>query len=245
MAELGRILIADDEETFLFRTADVLRKEGYECSCALDVETATDMLARSDYDLLIADLRIAGHPDLKFIKGLPEIATGLPVILVTAYPSADSAIEALRLPAAAYLVKPFYFSELLAQTEAAIERFRIYRTVRQAQQRLPDWQQELEYLEFTLRRSPTSATRVSVNTFVTLTLNHIVSALADLQRLTEALTQSPAKPQTCHLLACPKLETLGEAMRDAVNVLEKTKGSFKSKELGELRRKLQTTVGTI
>jgi DNA-binding response OmpR family regulator len=51
--KLGRILITDDEETFLNSTADLLRREGYECDCASDAETAIGMLKTSRYDLLI------------------------------------------------------------------------------------------------------------------------------------------------------------------------------------------------
>ena len=93
MSELGRILIADDEETFLMSTADLLRNEGFECDCAPDATSAAQMLRSGDHDLLIADIKMPGNFELEFIRDLPQIAEGLPVILVTGYPTLDTAIQ--------------------------------------------------------------------------------------------------------------------------------------------------------
>ena len=120
MVEPGRILIADDEESFLYSTADVLRREGYECSCASDARAATEMLKEDGYDLLIADIKMQGNSDLEFIKALPQIAEGMPVILVTGYPYLNSAIDSIQLPVVAYLVKPFELNELLMRVKDII-----------------------------------------------------------------------------------------------------------------------------
>jgi len=127
MVEPRRILIADDEESFLYSTADILRREGYECSCASDARAAMEMLKEESYDLLIADIKMQGNSDLEFIKNLPQIAEGLPVILVTGYPSLNSAIESIQLPVVAYLVKPFELNDLLVRVkDAVIEEFPIH-----------------------------------------------------------------------------------------------------------------------
>ena len=133
MAEAGRILIADDEDSFLYSTADVLRREGYQCDCACDAVMAKTMLAMESYDLVIADIMMEGNSHLEFIKELPRIAGGVPVILVTGYPSLGSAIESIQLPVVAYLVKPFELDDLLSQVKNAIqdkERLRIRRMER-------------------------------------------------------------------------------------------------------------------
>lgn len=100
----GRILITDDEETFLHSTAALLQQEGYECTCAIDIKTALEHLNASHYDLFIADIKMPGNPDLEFIRTIPQVAEGLPVILVTGYPSLRSAIDSLELPVSAYLL---------------------------------------------------------------------------------------------------------------------------------------------
>ena len=130
MVEPRRILIADDEESFLYSTADILRREGYDCSCASDARAATEMLRKESYDLLIADIKMQGNADLEFIKALPQIADGMPVILVTGYPSLNSAIESIQLPVVAYLVKPFELNELLVRVKDVITGKGLFKTRR-------------------------------------------------------------------------------------------------------------------
>ncbi len=130
MVEPRRILIADDEETFLYSTADILRREGYDCSCASDARAATEMLRMESYDLLIADIKMQGNADLEFIKALPQIADGMPVILVTGYPSLNSAIESIQLPVVAYLVKPVELKELLVRVKDVITGKGLFKTRR-------------------------------------------------------------------------------------------------------------------
>ena len=120
MAKLGRILIVDVEETFLHSTADLLRKEGYECDCVLDAKTAVEILRKTRYDLLIAVIKIPGNSDLEVIKELPQIAAGLPVILVTDNPPLNSAIQSIQPLVVAYLLKPFELNDLLVQVKDAM-----------------------------------------------------------------------------------------------------------------------------
>jgi DNA-binding NtrC family response regulator len=111
--DAGRILIADDEATFRRATAQLLEREGYRCDEAADALTAVQHLTSATYDLLIADVRMPGNMRLELVEEMPMLAPGVPVILVTAYPSFTSGQRALDLPVVAYLVKPFEFAELL------------------------------------------------------------------------------------------------------------------------------------
>jgi CheY-like chemotaxis protein len=101
MSELGRILIADDEERFMHSTAAFLRQEGYECACAPDAATVAAMLREDPYDLLIADIKMPGNRNLELIRELSHRAEELSVILVTGCPSLQSAIQSIRLPVVA------------------------------------------------------------------------------------------------------------------------------------------------
>ncbi len=136
MAELGRILIADDEETFLYSTANLLRGEGYECDCASDSKTVVEMVKASRYDVLITDINMPGNSELELLKDISKIDKGMAVILVTGYPSVNSAIRSIQLRVEAYMVKPLKFDELLAQVKASIERTRTYHAVCNTKQRL-------------------------------------------------------------------------------------------------------------
>lgn len=106
-------MLADDEETFLYSTCELLRRSGFRCDRAPNAATAAALLREQKYDLLIADVKMPGNAELELIRELPQLARNLPVILVTGYPPIDSAAVEMRLPVMAYLIKPFDFSELL------------------------------------------------------------------------------------------------------------------------------------
>lgn len=122
MSQHPRLLLADDEETFLKATAELLRDEGFECDCAMDGFQALEILAVQRHDLLIADLQMPGNTQFELVEQAAQIAPMLPMILVTGYPSLGSAIRAVELPLVAYLVKPFDFDDLLKHIRKAIRR---------------------------------------------------------------------------------------------------------------------------
>ncbi len=241
-SQLGRILVADDEETFLHSTADLLRREGYHCDTAVDASSAADMLRENEYDLLIADIKMPGNPELELVQDMPSIANGMPVILVTGYPSLDSAIQSIQLPVAAYMVKPIDLAELLTQIQVAVGRYRLFLTIGRVQGRLKQWQGELDETEKLMRQSPAGMAAVPVETFLDMTLSNIVASLSDLRNLTEAILKHKETESVCHLLGCPRPAAFTRAMRDVIDVLKKTKSAFKSRELGQLRDKLERMV---
>jgi CheY-like chemotaxis protein len=242
MAKLARILIADDEPTFLRSTADLLIREGYECDTAPDAPTAAEMLKRGGYDLLIADIKMPGNPDLELISGMPQIAQGLPVILVTGYPSLATAIQSVELPVVAYLVKPFDLAELLEHVNASIQHRRVYCAVASVHERVRTWEQHLAEFREALDCKASTGNALSVDAFLDVTLGNIVGALTDLRHLAEGSTAENGEGEPCHLLNCPKLGDLTEALARAIEVLEQTKGSFKSKQLADLRESLEEQV---
>ena len=109
----GKIIIADDEQTFLMATAQLLRNEGFECDCARDAAEALRKMSANSYDLIIADIKMQGNSDLELVKRLSQMQDPVSIILVTGYPSQQTAIESVSLPVAAYLIKPVDFAELL------------------------------------------------------------------------------------------------------------------------------------
>ena len=243
MSKLGRVLIADDDETFRNSTADLLRKDGYECDCVTDAVKAVKKLKEVSYDLLIADIHMPGNPELELVREIPAIADGMPVLLVTGYPSANSAIESIKLNVTAYLVKPVEFSELQEHVEKAIEDCRTYRAVNDTRKRLLKWCNDLDNIKKTIGRKSENATSVAINTFFELTLRNVFDSLMDLKHMTEEMAMQSDEQYVCNLLNCPSLTTLKGGISDTVEVLKKTRNSFKSKDLGELRKKLETIIG--
>ena len=242
IVEFGRILLADDEDTFLQSTADLLRREGYRCDCVPDADRAVEMLSDNEYDLLIADIKMPGNSELEFIRDLPNIAENVSVILVTGYPLLNSAIQSIKLRVEAYLVKPLDFQELLEHVNIAVEHFQVYRSVRSIKQRLQYWHEGLGDIEELLRHESQKTFSASFNTFLELTFQNIVGAMSDLKHLTEVLATHNIDKQPCHLLNCPTLKTLSDGLMKTIDLLEKSKSAFRSKDLGKMRRELKDLV---
>jgi CheY-like chemotaxis protein len=239
MAGAGRILLADDEQTFCDSTGELLRREGYICDCVPDAQTAIEKLKQHSYDLLIADIKMPGNPNLELIKNLPNLAKGTFAILVTAYPSQKSAIEAIQLPVTAYMVKPINFDELKQNVAQAIKQKNLFQTVLDTKHRLKQWQKQMQGMEEILERKNDTAFSASVKNFLDLTLGNISAAFMDVKNLTQVLVDDQKTSAVCNLLNCPKLNELTEGLAETIKILELTKSSFKSKELGQLRIKLE------
>jgi DNA-binding response OmpR family regulator len=239
VADPIHILLADDEETFLYATADLLRKEGYHCDCAPDGETAAKMLQKDDYDLLIADIRMPGNGELELIRDLPRIAEGLPVILVTGYPSMKTALESFHLPVAAYLPKPVDWKELLACVQNTARKSNLFRMVREVRERLHRREEDLKQVEAASLELVQPGASATIDGFLTITFQNLIDSMGDLKSLVQMLSGGRSEQEVCHLWACPRLSLLKGGLSEAIEVLEKTKNSFRSKELGDLRKRLE------
>ncbi len=231
----GRILLADDDRTFLLATSDLLRQEGFECESVMDAPTAFAKTAEQQFDLLITDLEMPGNADLQLVRDLEARGSGLPVIVLTGYPSIRSAMACVELPVAAYLTKPFEFPLLLAKVRASVTRFRAYQGMQHAESRLKQFREE--FAQASVAPLPSSGSPVDV--FLTLTLRNVMGSLTDLEQLGKALSQQPVESHPCQLLNCPRGSQLRDAVVETIRILEETKGAFKSKTLGDLRHRLE------
>jgi DNA-binding response OmpR family regulator len=235
MSDQGRVLLADDEQTFLSATADLLRREGFECETATDGESAVARLSDHSFDLLITDLEMPGNADLNVVRRVAERGDSLPVIILTGYPSVRSAVACIELPVAAYLTKPVDFPLLLSKTRQAVSRFRSYRAMQQTEARLKGWREEFSHL--TDPKAPPAGSPIDV--FLALTLRNVMGSLTDLEQLSRALNNQPVSNNPCQLMNCPRGAQLQAAVQETIRVLEETKTAFKSKTLGELRHQLE------
>ena len=240
--ETQRILVADDEMAFLDLLAHGLTQAGYSFDCAPDAESAAALLRAQRYGLVIADIRMPGNADLEFIRDLPRIAEGLPVILMTGYPSLDSAIKSLQLPVVAYLVKPFAIADLLAQVRQALSGSRMTRALACARTRVEEWSHDIEVLERAALQPSGKGSFQPLDTFVKLTVRNMFGCLEDLRRLIEALAQGRREEDLPEAFYLSRVSALAQGLTETISVLERTKGAFKSRELGELRRKLERLV---
>jgi DNA-binding NtrC family response regulator len=115
-----RILIVDDEPSIRKVLRAHLRRAGYEVGVAEDGQEAIDTLARDDFDLVVSDLRMPEVDGLALLAHCRSAHPGLPVILITAHGTVDSAVEALKQGAHDYITKPFDQHELQATIRKAL-----------------------------------------------------------------------------------------------------------------------------
>ena len=117
---MAKILIVDDEARILLLLKSLLRANGYETATAKDGIEALELVKKDSFDLLITDLRMAPMDGLSLFREVKTFSS-MPVILLTAYASVETAIEAMKLGAFDYLTKPFKVDELLATVNRALE----------------------------------------------------------------------------------------------------------------------------
>ena len=107
-----RILVADDERSLRELLAIVLRREGYDVQLAESGDTALAALKRGPVDLLISDIKMPDMSGVEVLRAAKASDASLPAIMMTAYASTETAVEAMRLGACDYLIKPFDLDEL-------------------------------------------------------------------------------------------------------------------------------------
>jgi DNA-binding NtrC family response regulator len=104
------VLIVDDDSVFAPALANYIRQEGYSARTAATLQDARAVLAEESPELLLIDLQLPDGSGLEIIKELPNGATQ--VVVLTGYPSMDSAVEGLRANVADYLIKPVDMAQL-------------------------------------------------------------------------------------------------------------------------------------
>ena len=117
----GRILVADDERSLRELLAIVLRREGYDVMLAENGKMALAALARGAVDLLISDIKMPDMSGVEVLRSAKQIDPALPAIMMTAFASTETAVEAMRLGACDYLVKPFDVDELKLKVREKLE----------------------------------------------------------------------------------------------------------------------------
>jgi len=237
-AERPKVLLVDDEEVFRMSTAALLNRDGYRCDSAKDSEEASRLLPNS-YDVLIADIRMPGNTQMEFLLDVHQRYPDLSVLVVTGYPSLETVLVSLHLSHVDYLLKPIEWPAMLQAILHAVEKRRRLLALRtgldeatsmEGAVMVPDAVVNRDGLDWSLKNYfVQSASRMNV-----------LSASLE-QTLTGIMTGSvPVPTDVCEFMRCPRQTAYKQALVDTVEVLERTKHAFKSKDLGELRRRLET-----
>lgn len=132
------ILVVDDDDAHRGMLRTMLRSWGYTVDEAADGDEAVALVREKAFDVVLTDVRMARMDGIHALKGILEYNPALPVVLMTAYSSVETAVEALRLGAYDYLVKPLDFEALKHTLEQAIEHSRLSVENRELRRQLTD-----------------------------------------------------------------------------------------------------------
>ena len=121
----GKILVVDDDRNLLELVKMRLESADYEVTTALREEDAIEAVKSQVFDLSVIDLQLISQDGISLMEELHLILPEMPVIILTAYGSIESAVEAMKRGAYSYLTKPFEPHDLLLQLDRALENRRL------------------------------------------------------------------------------------------------------------------------
>ena len=118
----SNILVVDDENVARQSLTDILKLEGYNVASAANGQAAVEFLRTHPVDLMIVDLRMPGMDGLEVVQVANQIAPDTEIVLLTAFASTDSAVQALRLRIHDYLIKPAAPAQVIASVKKGLAR---------------------------------------------------------------------------------------------------------------------------
>ncbi|MCL4222269.1 MAG: sigma-54 dependent transcriptional regulator [Phycisphaerales bacterium] len=115
------ILLVEDENLLRESLAELLREERYEVVEASNGKQAYDLAIERGFDLVVTDIRMPEMDGMELLGHLQRIAPQTPVVVITAFGTVNSAVEAMRVGAADFLLKPVQFEDVLVRVQRALE----------------------------------------------------------------------------------------------------------------------------
>ncbi len=134
----ARVLVIDDEEVMQDVLARLLRRRGYAVECAGSAEQGLRRLCETDYDVILCDIMLPGMNGLEALQSIRRDDPQQVVIMITAYASVESAIEAMKNGAFDYIAKPFKNEEVLLTIGKGVEHRRLTQENRTLKRALSD-----------------------------------------------------------------------------------------------------------
>ena len=117
---MANILVVDDDRNIRRVLAASLESASHQVTVAESAEHALELFGSSAPAVVVSDVRMEGMGGLKLLESIKRLNPAMPVVMMTAFGSIPDAVEALKLGAADYLVKPFMPTELLARVARII-----------------------------------------------------------------------------------------------------------------------------
>lgn len=232
----ARVLVLEDERLLGMMLEHCLSLRGHACVVEPTLKRALDRLQAEEFDAVVSDLY------------LPDTDTGIlgavkpdqlpPVIVITASPTLESSLRAIESGAYAYQTKPFDADEFITLIESAATLGRMQHRMKAARSRLQTLLGDIEGLCH-LRPFTSDALDQTLVDYIGLLLSNNIQSLAEATELLGLISRDTAHRPVRHISRHPEAELFRTALTHTVEVLERTRHSFKSRELAELRRQLE------
>src|SRR5271170_3762830 len=107
------ILVVEDEPKMRRVLELQLAEEGFHARTAADAETGLQLLGKEPFDVIVTDFKLPGMSGLEFLHAVKRVNADLPVVIMTAYGTVESAVDAMKAGASDYVLKPFSLAELV------------------------------------------------------------------------------------------------------------------------------------
>jgi two-component system response regulator HydG len=122
MTEARTVLIVDDDAAMRQMLESLFREQGYAVQEAGSADEAIERARETEFDAVLSDIKMPGKSGIEMVGELRQLRPETPVVLMTAFGSIDSAVEAMRAGAFDYITKPFEPEAVLLTLERAVER---------------------------------------------------------------------------------------------------------------------------
>jgi len=119
------ILVVDDERDIGRALEFLLTRHGYDVETAYDGNMALEKMGKSEFDLMITDLRMEGMGGMELLEKALAVNPGMIAVIMTAYASVESAVEAMKRGASDYIVKPFVNEDVLLTVKRLLEHRKV------------------------------------------------------------------------------------------------------------------------
>ena len=234
MGDYGSIIIASADYEFADRLLQLLHAHEYHCDIARDFQAATIKLARNYCDLVITDINLPGGRELEIAYLVRDKFDHVPIITIVDEFHQNVSIDIIELPIVSYIARSYSDEHLFRCVYHALNYVKQQNIAKNNIESLQNWYTELHNIS--KATGSRSTNNMTYKNYTIITINNIMQCLNNLHRMIE-LSDNANKVFSC-IDDCSKLNLLTQAIIDAVDILDKTRTSFKSKELGNLRKRL-------
>jgi DNA-binding NtrC family response regulator len=129
---MRKILVVDDDQQMRLDLSEILSMEGYDVDSAGSGEEALELVKKNGYDIVISDLKMPGMSGMELLAHIKRLKPEIRVIMITAYATIESAVEAMRRGASDYISKPFKINEIEVAVRRALEEAKFRENMRKA-----------------------------------------------------------------------------------------------------------------